>query len=415
MDINQENITNIKLLKVTDVNWNDITIHRAGVIPIYYDGNNKWLGLGVSKFSTNIITIGGEYEGDDFDLLSTAVREYNEEVGQNMERITEEDTYGYYALKSGYTIQILLPVNNKPEIFTPTKELYDLLWLTPGQLTVMNEKQDYIIPGSDNVKAFKFSGGLRKIVDYIASSIESGIPYNKTDATSIIRTKRLYIKPSPILITSIDKFRKDSKVPSKWNLNALVVGTNYLGVMRYDRTLYLLSTIYKDEVISALAEINFRVHVSTMNDKMNIERTAPKRFLGSIEYGINGLLYKSSNNEIQGIKNNFISNLIYIRQQDEIERISNECNLILDYELKLYGIIERNHSLFNEKRALFLNKINIINTIVSRYVDGLKYSMMKKEVSKYKTQPNSDILLVFDQIIKIGLLNNNNGIVSIFK
>lgn len=135
-----------KLIHVNQVNWASTTISRAGIIPIYDDGVHKWIGLGISKFSGNITTIGGQFEAGDYDLLITAIREYNEEVGFNMPNLTEDDVQNCYAIQSSYSIAIFYPVTEISAIeFVPTDELFDLIWVTPQQLQIMATKQEFIL------------------------------------------------------------------------------------------------------------------------------------------------------------------------------------------------------------------------------------------------------------------------------
>ena len=108
------------LYRVRDINWADPTIIRAGIIPINYNGNYRWMEFGVSQYAATITAIGGAHEEQDHDLLATAIREYNEEVGSNMRHIVAESVINCYAIKTAYTIQILLPMNSRTSEIIPT-------------------------------------------------------------------------------------------------------------------------------------------------------------------------------------------------------------------------------------------------------------------------------------------------------
>jgi len=69
---------------VKQIRWDNPNIERGGVIPIYIYGGHKWIGFGISNHSAIISPLGGSFEDKDYDLLSTAVREYNEEVGESL-------------------------------------------------------------------------------------------------------------------------------------------------------------------------------------------------------------------------------------------------------------------------------------------------------------------------------------------
>ena len=95
------------LYHVSQINWVDDTIHRAGIIPFYNKGSKYLVGLGVTNITAVLVTIGGVFEDRDIDLFATAVREYNEETGS---KITENDVADCLAVVNKGTVNILLPL-----------------------------------------------------------------------------------------------------------------------------------------------------------------------------------------------------------------------------------------------------------------------------------------------------------------
>ena len=89
----------VTFISVKSIDWSDENIHRAGIIPIVIEGDEKWIGVCISSYNTSIGTFGGKHEDCDYDLLDTAVREFNEEVGDNFPHITCEDLMDCYAIK----------------------------------------------------------------------------------------------------------------------------------------------------------------------------------------------------------------------------------------------------------------------------------------------------------------------------
>lgn len=403
-----------QLMKVHDIDWTDFTLHRAGIIPIYDDGTHKWIGFGVSCFSANITPIGGDYEPGDYDLLATAVREYNEEVGPNMPNITEGSLYDCYAVKSNYTIQILLPLTERPIVeFVPTKELHDILWVTPHQLMVMSNKQDYMLPGRfrDNSKGFPFAASLRGIAQKVAKVVSEGMVFVIShSSTSFNRPRRAYRKSTPLLVTDMNKFRKDAQFPGKWALTALTINRDSFGIMREDRTIYMFSIIYLDEVIFTLNKINLKVYVSTMADKIYAEKTfkLDRRVGNSLEYSFISLTTKYGGEETIPLMNNFLTQLNIVRQDSQTESISNECNLILDHELKLYDFVDRKNAFFNARRAHFLHGMFLINTLLSQSSQGLPYWSIKNTLKKHKLQGDLAINVIVNQMIALNLLQQHH-------
>jgi hypothetical protein len=411
--VNYENTD--KFMSVRDVNWDDTEIRRSGVIPIYDDGINKWIGLGISRYSANITPIGGEFECSDHDLISTAVREYNEEVGSNMPNITDDSVLNCYAIKSNRTIQILLPVNRYPDNFIPTNELNSMLWVTPKQLIIFSDNQQYLLPSKNHEtsKGFSFAVVLHDISKLVAAVVSSGIPFNRISSPlSLVRPERKKEKSSQSLSTSKYKFKADAQSPGKWHISALTIGDNYFGIMHSNRTLYLFPIIDLDEVLSIANKYlgNSKIYVSSIADRENLVKNNKlhRRTLSSIEYGYIKFLCTDNGSELNMSLQKFIGELHDIRQQSEIQMIMNECSLILQSETLIYDFISKTGVVFNTRRGYFLRGINMVNRFLSRNTRGITYRYLKQSLHKEMVCDEITASFIINQMLAIGLLEQNH-------
>lgn len=364
----------INLFKVRDIDWTDFNINRAGVTPIYDDGIHKWIGFGITNFATNITPIGGLYESNDHDLLSTAVREYNEEVDCNLPHITDESVYNLYAIKTNYMIEILLPISFKPDKFVKTEELYDMIWVTPEQLLSMAKNKNYILPSlTSRSKAYSFSGGLFNAIPDIITAVTSGIPFKETwceNRKFFSRSKRKDIRHIPKIITSLDEFINNTLVPRNFvGQISVVLKSDVIGIMRHDRTIYLLSVIYLPNIVKILDKLQTRIYVSTDIDRNYVRKLLPccLKTLKSIEYVLENA------NEM---KCEFFQDIEIVRRENNIV---SELKLILDYERKNYEIIQNKSDFFNEKRAYFLRVVSNINKLLSQ--GPMELMQLRKSIS----------------------------------
>lgn len=358
-----------ELYQVRDINWSDDNIVRAGVIPIYTNGNRKWIGLGVSKFSSNINAIGGSHEDEDYDLLDTAVREYNEEVGNNLPHINVQSLIRCFAIKTNYTIQVLLPIKQRPSKFVETTELYNLIWVTPEQLQAMNNNQQFILPGKGKrSRAYAFSAGVRDIVEPLIKAVNSGIVFKLAyNGNTLSRSRKSKEVKEPKIITNIETFTEDAEIPSDFRgFIGIVVTNNIVAIIRKDRTVYYLPRDELNNVVTVLNQLGFRIIVSLNADrKILLNSGIRPNILSSIEH----LFHQTKVKGIKGsekIFEEFTEELGNVRAMGEYELIMNELNLLIEYEEISYKIIEREGVFFNEKRACFLDMLNRINIELNR-------------------------------------------------
>lgn len=356
-----------RLQKVRDINWANPDITRAGIIPIHYDGVYRWIGLGVSQYATTITAIGGSYEERDHDLLDTAIREYNEEVGPNMRKLVPESVVNCYAIKTEYTIQILLPVALRPIQFTPTEELNTILWVTPGQLQAMSDKQTYELRGAGQTpRAYSFAGQMQPLIIPLVEAVDSGIPFQLvSDNTPLIRPKQNVQRKEPRIITEIATLEQHVRIPGDFKGHIAVVLTPIaVGIMRADRTIYTLPLKDLPQIISILNQLGSRVTISTDTDRNALLQYGLNfRLSKSIEDSMNQLIAKRVQQATQ-LKSEFFTRLESLR--NGLDRLRNELDLIWDYEVKAYELSRTGGTYFNERRACFLRTLNTINILLSR-------------------------------------------------
>ncbi len=357
----------MSLLRVSDVNWSDNTICRSGVIPIHDDGTNKWIGFGITNFSTNITTIGGRHESDDYDLLTTAVREYNEEVGSNLPSITEEDVGNLYAIKSSM-ILILLPISNIPAKFVKTEELADMLWVTPGQIKQIIKNSNFFLSESSfnrdgdssrRTPAYIFSVGVLDVMNNVSKIVEEQFPFKQLASVPFFRSKKIYMEPRVNLINSLDDFAKDvANSQIFYGHVALTIHNKTICIMRHDRSVYLFPLEYSAFIIP---RIPCYILMATRNERNRVIESLSLRFnsVGSVEH----LLDRDS----ISIKSEFINKLDIVESYDnEISHVIMKLNLIFEYETKIYKENLLSGSRFNYKRATFLSQISYINQLITQ-------------------------------------------------
>ena len=407
--------------RVRDINWANTNIYRAGIVPICIENGYKWIGLGISKFSGNITSIGGSYENVDHDLLSTAVREYNEEVGNNMKALTEEGVYNYYAISSEYCVSILLPIKRRPNNFKETEELFDIIWITPTQLRIMAANQEYPLfhkntatekyivkkgKYGSRTRAFIFSTDLKFMWEKIANAVEDEkcfmtLPFLER----FIRPKRMEITIIPRIKTNVEEFLYDCIHYKAWGNTALILTPNIIGLMRRDNTTYLLPHYEIKTIIEGLKESNTTSYVAFSSDLSNpmISELISDIKLVSVESGTKRLNIPS---------NNFLKEIYQLRDQHDknmtMNGIIKELNLIIHYEVIIYETIQQQGKFFNEKRGYFLKGVNNVNRILEKYPNGLYYRKLKSLLNQFYTCRNPPSHIVISIMIETGLLQQNN-------
>lgn len=356
---------------VNSINWANYNIHRAGIIPIY---DNKWLGFGINNFSANITVIGGSYECEDYDLLSTAVREYNEEVGSNLEHIIEEKLYNCKAIQSEYSISILYPVTNYCVNFTPTEDLHNIIWISSHQLRIMERNQQFRIFKTNKTKAFTFSIDLKLIASKIIQFMDN---YNLQEyrcRSKFIRPKRLEYIVTPEIHKDVKKFIHDAKEFKAWGTTAILATKNKIFIMRGDKTTYILLEQDIPIIIEILYKLHTKFYVSISDDLEHplIFTLQNKIKISSIENGMNWINKKCII---------FLEDVRKLRKSNTMKDKIQELHMILNHEIIIYQHIQKNGMYFNEKRALFLNDLNNVNNLVRIIGPNISMKTIKKKLN----------------------------------
>jgi len=393
---------------VGSIDWCDPNIYRAGVTPIYYDGKNKWIGLGISRYNGSIVSIGGTLELYDHDLLSTAVREYNEEVGPNMPNITEEVVYGCYAIRTETSINILLPVASIPPVFQPTNEIHSIIWVTPKQLSIMSERQNFILYGSSGTKhkksvtrAFSFGTGLSTLAPILCQAVDLMIGfYTAADPYPFERPMIRQMLSYPQMISDFDTFKTETLSNRSLYVVAYVRSNNYVGIMRQDKNFYFLPIDQEMEILKILEQAGIVIFTSI---NMNL----------SVYGHGNPRLVKSICDKLYGIENmqleymNALHNAT-LYEPNETVRLYNEAALIIEYESKIYKISSERGLCFDQSRANLLVGISIINQIITAH-DSIIYSRLVKLLKTYPEVPRTSptVYTTINIMINVGLLTQH--------
>lgn len=345
-------MTHKMLCKVCDIDWTDAGINRAGVIPLFDDGKRQWIGLGVSNYNTNITTLGGSYSTSDHDLLSTAVREYNEEVGSNMPHLTEEAVYNHYAIVTEYDINILFPIEARPVDFEKTEEVYTMIWITPRQLMCMSSCHNFY---KSKTKIISMALGLVYLISILAQTVDSLVPFEHTsEQRPFIRPLRRVTMMSRKVFTNIQDYERDAR--DWWRINrntSCVVLENKIGLL-YGENFYLLPISEIQTVDDISYSYNIDVVTSTINQGSNIFRRCK-----SIESISSGDEY------LNVIFEEFMDERKRIESRTVAGKIISELRLIADYEWKIYKLVEKLGLYFVPRKAKFLVAVENVNRQLS--------------------------------------------------
>ena len=367
-----------EFIPVTNVDWTDTTINRAGIIPVVIEEDEKWIGLSVSQYSAVIGTFGGTYDTEDYDLLDTAVREFNEEFGDNMSPVKCEDLFSCYAVKSGYSVYVVLPLREKIKTFNSTQEVYDLLWLTPSHLRAMIKRQDMTLTyGNDRYnrpRAFPFSYDLEQIALDVADILDSRTNYHITTDASLYRTKRPCVSVGYKYVRDHELFENDIVSLPYWDRSCLILNSSTIVICRRDKIVYIFPASDLHLVcssLSALLSTNIRLIVGNMADVSNLSSFSKSRKIAVLSVE-------------QDARHNKALHIIppdYNEQLDTArvsEDVNSELKLLLDCELGVYQVISDRNGYFNHKRAYFLKRVKYVTGTPFKSRSHLKTALRRK-------------------------------------
>lgn len=349
---------------VRQVDWSSQTIQRAGVCPIYKTGGHRWIGLAVSNSSAIISPIGGSFEEKDYDLLSTAIREYNEEIGDNYPNITEESVIDRYAVMNDSTIQIFVEIAPPLRPFHRTLELYDMLWVTPYQLEMISFHSQYVYPGS-GIRVFQAGRRFINMFKSISSAVERG------DAFSEFRSRAPFVRKQKIpevvvqeVISNFEEFVKNVRVPSNYvGHTSIAITESTIGVINKHQVVFLIPN--SEASLRVISKLPTRLYVTFWGDLRNIGEPLRR------SYGLKVLSETFGNaNPPSDLKRIFEGNVLKARADKDIP---SELRFMEQYENAEYKLEEEKKTGFNEVRAIILASITFINNLLLRGPHNLSY------------------------------------------
>lgn len=352
---------------VSTIDWSNPIYNRGGIIPIYNDGKNNYLGLGINKRYTLLTTIGGSYESIDYDLLDSIVREYREEINDYLPNIGVSTLINKKALIMKNDVLIFLPIKYLPSYsFVETDELFDFIWITTKQLKILGANQKAKVNNND---IFSFGKLLQLSYLNIIDAIESGEAYLENDVTKLIRTPRLSFSLQKYITYDID-----------FLLSIIENNVIYLiGLMEYE-DYYLLSLIY---------DKNYYYFIVNKVDLNKIKKIYNGTFIVPMDENLKSLTKfkrklslenKYNNGEIP---NSEMIYFIYLYDQsydnDNIENSISAITKMMELEDKYYT----KKSYTNEYKLNLLHLLNDINNQL-RLNDLVPYSTKYDVLIKYK-------------------------------
>lgn len=329
---------------VTNVDWTDVTIKRAGVLPYTIEFDTPWLCFGISNYNSRITTFGGQVEQDDFDLLDTACREFNEEIVQNYPPITPDDLLSCFCIKSSKHVLILYPLDTRKVDFTETKEIRDALWITINQFiamrvpTVRTLKLEYNSRSSgSNPYAYLFSADVDDCTDGIIDAFTGDIPqYPAPVNPEFVRLQRSFDEENINIKYGIGTFLNDFETKNYWN-NGLFTTFDDQAVMGYrDKTVYIFHIDDIPLALTTINELDIGTHRSTT--LYTFDETSQLPFYSNIKF-----------------------RHLYDRNKSPYADILDKVSRLYDAEYTFYTKIRKSGSFFNKKRWEFLDCLKRIN------------------------------------------------------
>lgn len=397
---------NPSIYKVHDIDWSRNNIFRAGIIPIYQSNNYSWLGFGVSRFSSNIITIGGTYESQDLDLLDTAIREYNEEVGDNLPHITLENVSGCFAVQGPNSIEILMPINSLINNFIETDELYTIIWLTTQQVEAMIKNRESMLLGQgERTKAYIFGHTFKQLYEDVIYAINNNI-FNNTFTGNFHRRRKINTQLTTGIIEDIVLLQ--SSLEGNIGYIFFTIINNKIGVTKDKNTIFIFNIDCIRDIAKLLEQT--RSIVLTNLSEFIVDKYLHKSYTRNIKLIINDDMI-----ELPSILNE--TSQQFIGPNEEISYIVNILTTMQKYELQLYEIKQKTKYKFSNKRAIALVALNKANTLLRENnlsLNELAYKINKIEYTSNRgtyytiNTPNliklwikDNVLVEHEQLIKI--------------
>jgi 8-oxo-dGTP pyrophosphatase MutT (NUDIX family) len=362
-------------IPVRDINWADPLIDRAGIIPFVHSNGHDLIGIAVTANTAALSFLGGNFDATkDYDLLDTAVREYNEEVGTNCVHITVNDVLDLFAVRSSSTIQIFFPLKMRPSLkFVPTDEVELLLWVTPEQLHAMIDTQNAFIPGCGELRAFLSNKTVLDIAHILPDIHFDKLKHDGTDVL-VQREQKIKVKHLPVTKVGVNELMVDAQIKKLFVGHVcLAVRMETLCVMRSDRTCYMMPSTELPNVVALLSPLNvtyyftFDREATAFARRMNLQRRSVK----CLETGARGF----GDVEVNIIVQKYMLEINKLSTTYTQESIIRECNLVLDAECDLFKVIARKRLKFSRERASVYECIGLLN-LLTEFIDIPKERMI---------------------------------------
>lgn len=404
------------LYHVSQINWVDDTIHRAGIIPFYNKGSKYLVGLGVTNTTAVLVTIGGVFEDRDIDLFATAVREYNEETGS---KITENDVADCLAVVNKGTINILLPLNERPQ-FVSNNEIERILWLTTAQLQIISINQSYCLripAGSTHI--LTASQSLLNELPLLMFAIDCGLPTLRVSRYfSYPRVKKSLELKQIRISTDFAQLRHDMANPSLFYGSAsMVIRDGYVAFQRRDKVVYSFTIDNYNEFINFIRSHQIKVFVGLRKDADKYTDLIESRRLISIEGRIKKILNHGHNTkELWKVWDTFQEQIEVYRQTADIRSVTQETILIHETEEKIYQLTENLPILDNNIRSSFMEIFELANRYITD-IEAIGAEVLLWELDNYISdqQKNKEINTedAIGALIDLGLLIPDDDAITV--
>lgn len=343
------------------INWADESIDRCAIIPVVECADQTFICLGISRQTGNIISIGGSYDEKDLDLLSTAVREYNEEIGDSLVKISEKDLEACYAIKSDHGINIILPMKIPLCKLTETDELYNILWVTHGQFQIILDNGHLLLDTSKYVekrsrnrsvpKAFSINVELKNASKGILKALKDKVWLNSDiPRHQPVRTKKASITPGNIIYTLNDF--KNLKQKLGGLLYLIPIGEKCFLCDGYGRR-YSIPIKFLDSLMREAIILRFDIFLSFNNDCEILRKYNYDNRISTVECSVRK--WRTLTDQFEMLK--------HLRK---ISDVWEEMRLLSNIEFKLYMLKRNSGMMFCIDRALFLRFITDINIEITK-------------------------------------------------
>lgn len=404
------------LYHVSQINWSNPQIHRAGIIPIFKKAGKCKMGFGVTNSAAVIVTIGGSFEQKDGDLLVTAIREYNEETGSSLK---ETDVLDCYAVRNKGTINILLPVSDRIE-FKPNKELERMLWLTIAQVITISKNQSYKYHArSSSAHILTMSQSLINEIPLLTWSVATGLPFMRSCYPFYFRRTLKSPEFKQIRVsTDFNNLLTDIVDPSLfYGSTVLTIRGNYVAFERKDKVIYVFTIDNFSKFVNMITSNKIRVYVSFESEVEFYSKFIKGPHIISIEQRVNKLVEAGADKEaMQQLEDEFLNKIRTYRTFPDKCAVIWETILIHETEEAIYNATHDITFSKNKSRLSFWEALDMVNTYISDATQNGSMVMFWELVDHLNAHQRHKAITASESIntmIELGLLARQDNITMI--